>query len=66
MIFDALANNIFPTQQPGVGYIKNFVTVKSYIFLTGSFNSYTGRLYAEGFCLQPPAKRLKAILWRFK
>ena len=32
MIFDALANNIFPVYEPGVGYIQNFVVVQSYIF----------------------------------
>ena len=46
MIFDALAN-IFPAYQPGVGYIQKFVTVKSYIFLTGNFNSYTSGLCGE-------------------
>ena len=47
MIFDALANNIFPVLQPGVGYLQDFVTVKDYIFLTGNFNSYTSRLCGE-------------------
>ena len=45
MIFDALANNIFPV--PGVGYIQNLVTVKSYTFPTGNFNSHTSRLCDE-------------------
>ena len=44
MIFDTLANNIFSVEQPGVGYIQNFVTVKSYIFLTGNFHVYTSNL----------------------
>ena len=47
MDFDALANNIFPVQQAGVGYIQNFVTVKSSTFLTGNFNSLTSRLCGE-------------------
>ena len=48
MVFDALANNILLC---GVaawgGYMQNFGTVKSYIFLTGNFNSYTSKLCGE-------------------
>ena len=43
MIFDALANNIFPVWQPGDG-VQNFVTMKNDIFLPGNFNSCTSGL----------------------
>ena len=38
------------------------------MFTTGNFNSYTSRLYGDYrlFYLQPPAERLKAMLWRVK
>ena len=44
MIFDALANNILPVKQPGLGYIQNFITVKS---LTRNFVSNTSELCGE-------------------
>ena len=47
MIFEELANNIFPVQQPVVGYLQNFVTVQKYIFLMGHFSLHTNRLCGE-------------------
>ena len=67
MIFEALGNNIFPVQNPGVGYIQNFVTVKSYIFLTVisfyiSIHILVGFVVNKGFYLQLPAERLEVTL----
>ena len=64
MIFETLANTIFPVQQPGV---QNFVSVKNYSVLTENFNSCNEKfLQTKTFHLEPPAERWKAMLWRVK
>ena len=54
MIFDALANKIFPG-----GGVENFVTRKNYIFLPGNFNS---GFVNKGFLFATSSRKIESYV----
>ena len=59
MIFDALANNIFPVQQPEAG-VQNFVTMKNYIFLPKISIHVLACFANKGFLFATSSQKIKS------
>ena len=59
MTFDALANNIFPVQQPEGG-VQNFVTMKNYIFLPKISIHVLACFANKGFLFATSSQKIKS------